>query len=169
MIFESNSWAREKVSFVAVPGASLVSPREERTMTKMRSILAFALAPAIPLAGLGVGVLKAQDQPITRTELLRADLAGIDGKETVIYIADIKAGAAGGRHTHYGDEFVYVLEGVLKVEPDGKEPITLKQGESAHLSPDVVHAARNGSDSAPAKVLVFLVVEKGKPLAEPVK
>jgi len=135
-------------------------------MTKMRSILAFAVAPAILLAGLGAGALKAQDQPITRTELLRSDLAGIDGKETVIYIADIKAGAAGGRHTHYGDEFVYVLEGVLKVEPDGKEPITLKAGETAHLSPDVVHAARNGSASAPAKVLVFLVVEKGKPLAE---
>jgi quercetin dioxygenase-like cupin family protein len=45
----------------------------------------------------------------------------------------------------------------------------LKQGDTGHLSPDVVHAARNGSDSAPAKVLVFLVIEKGKPLAEPVK
>jgi quercetin dioxygenase-like cupin family protein len=62
---------------------------------------------------------------------------------------------------------VYVLDGVLMVEPDGKEAITLKQGETAHLSSDVVHAAKNGSESEPAKVLVFLVVEKGKPLAEP--
>ncbi len=135
-------------------------------MTKTRSILVFALTPAILLAGLGAGALKAQDQPITRTELLRSDLAGIEGKETVIYIADLKSGAAGGKHTHYGDEFVYILEGEIIVQPVGKEPITLKRGETAHLSPDVVHAARNGSDSAPAKVLVFLVVEKGKPLAE---
>jgi quercetin dioxygenase-like cupin family protein len=58
---------------------------------------------------------------------------------------------------------------VIVVLPDGKEPITLKAGEAAHMPPDVVHAARNGSESEPAKVLVFLAAEKGKPLAEPVK
>jgi len=109
----------------------------------------------------------AGEPPIKRTELLRADIEGAPGKETVIYIADVAPGGAGGKHTHYGDEFVYVLDGVLMVEPDGKEAITLKQGETAHLSSDVVHAAKNGSESEPAKVLVFLVVEKGKPLTEP--
>jgi quercetin dioxygenase-like cupin family protein len=138
-------------------------------MTKTRSILVLALAPAMLLTGFGAGALRADDQPITRTELLRSDLAGIDGKETVIYIADLKPGAVGGKHTHYGDEFVYVLNGELIVEPVGKEPIRLKPGETAHMPPDIVHAAKNGSDSAPAKVLVFLVVEKGKPLAEAVK
>jgi quercetin dioxygenase-like cupin family protein len=136
-------------------------------MTKMRSIL--VVACALALAGLGAGVLRAEDQPITRTQLLKSDLAGIDGKETVMYIADLKPGAVGGKHTHYGDEFVYVLEGELVVEAVGKEPVRLKAGETGHLTPDVVHAARNGSESVPAKVLVFLVVEKGKPLAEAVK
>jgi len=136
-------------------------------MTKMRSIL--VVACALALAALGAGGLRAEDQPITRTQLLKADLAGIDGKETVMYIADLKPGAVGGKHTHYGDEFVYVLEGELVVEAVGKEPVRLKAGETGHLTPDVVHAARNGSESAPAKVLVFLVVEKGKPLAEAVK
>ncbi len=136
-------------------------------MTTIRSILVFAAA--ILLVGLGAGVLRAEDQPITRTQLLKADLTDIDGKETVMYIADLKPGAVGGKHTHYGDEFVYVLEGEIVVEPVGKEPITLKAGETGHLTPDVVHAARNGSESAPAKVLVFLVVEKGKPLAEAAK
>ena len=111
----------------------------------------------------------AQDAPIKRTELLRTDLTGIAGREVVIYIADVAPGAAGGKHTHAGDEFVYILEGVLVVDRDGNEPLRLKQGETAHLTPDVVHAARNGSDSEPAKVLVSLVVDKGKPLAQPVK
>ena len=53
--------------------------------------------------------------------------------------------------------------------PAGKEPITLKAGDVGHLTPDVVHAARNGSESKTAKVLVILVVDKGKPLAEAVK
>jgi quercetin dioxygenase-like cupin family protein len=138
-------------------------------MTKTQSVLMFALAPVAALAWFGWSVSNAGDQPITRTELLRSDLAGIDGKETVIYIADLKPGAAGGKHVHYGDEFVYVLEGGIVVEPVGKPAIALKPGETGHFTPDIVHAAKNASDSAPAKVLVVLVVEKGKPLAEPVK
>jgi quercetin dioxygenase-like cupin family protein len=138
-------------------------------MMNRRTLLTLASVLVFSVGGLWAARSNAQDQPITRTELIRSDLAGIEGKETVIYIADVKPGAAGGKHTHYGDEFVYVLDGELIVEPVGKEPITLKQGETTHLSPDVVHAAKNGSASVPAKVLVFLVVEKGKPLAEAVK
>ncbi len=129
----------------------------------------FAGALLISIGALGAAGSNAQDAPIKRTELLRADLTGIAGREVVIYIADVAPGAAGGKHTHAGDEFVYILEGVLVVDCDGNEPLRLKQGETAHLTPDVVHAARNGSDSEPAKVLVSLVVEKGKPLAQPVK
>jgi hypothetical protein len=40
-------------------------------------------------------VANAEDQPITRTELLTADLAGIAGKEAYIYIADVKPAAGG--------------------------------------------------------------------------
>lgn len=135
----------------------------------MRETLGFACALALLCAGL-IHPSQAQDQPIKRTELLRADVADVAGKETIIYIADVAPGAAGARHTHYGDEFVYILQGSLKITPDGKEPVTLKQGETAHLAPaDGIHAAKNGSASEPAKVLVVLVVEKGKPLAEPAK
>jgi quercetin dioxygenase-like cupin family protein len=112
----------------------------------------------------------AQDQPIKRTELHRSDLADVVGKETVIYIADVMPGAEGGRHTHFGDEYVYVLEGTLIVTPDGQQPITLRKGDVAHIAPkDGVHAAKNGSSSEPARALVFIVAEKGKPLAQPAK
>src|SRR5262245_28290903 len=107
-----------------------------------RMMLNLTSALVISFGVLGTAGSDAQDQPITRTELLRSDLSGIEGKETVIYIADVKPGAAGGKHTHYGDEFVYILDGELIVEPIGKAPIALKQGETAHLSPDVVHAAK---------------------------
>lgn len=138
-------------------------------MTNARTSLGFVAALVILAAGIGASVTNADDPPIKRTELLRTDLTGIEGREVVVYIADVAPGAAGGKHTHPGDEFVYVLEGVLVVQPEAKAPITLKRGEAAHLPPDVAHAARNGSDSEPAKVLVHLVIEKGKPLAEPVK
>ena len=134
-----------------------------RTMRWISAGFALSLAPAAAMEA------KAEDQPITRTELTRADLAGVAGKETVIYIADLKPGAVGGKHTHYGDEFVYILDGELIVEPVGKDPVTLKVGDVGHFTPDVVHAARNGSATAPVKVLVILVVDKGKPLAEAAK
>jgi quercetin dioxygenase-like cupin family protein len=128
-------------------------------------LIALALSSGL----LGSSVF-AQDQPIKRTELIRADVAGVSGKETVIYIADVMPGAEGARHTHYGDEFVYILEGSLIVTPDGKPPVTLQKGDAAHLAPaDGIHAAKNGSTSEPAKALIVLVVEKGKPLSEAAK
>jgi quercetin dioxygenase-like cupin family protein len=115
-------------------------------------------------------IAAAQDQPIKRTELHRSDLADVVGKETVIYIADVMPGAEGARHTHFGDEYVYVLEGTLIVTPDGQQPITLRKGDVAHIAPkDGIHAAKNGSSSEPARALVFIVAEKGKPLAQPAK
>src|SRR5262245_54030135 len=134
-----------------------------------KTLVAVAVALAIVGGGAALTVSNAQDQPITRTELLRTDVAGVAGKEVVIYIADVKPGGAGGKHTHYGDEFVYILEGALIVDPVGRQPTTLKVGDVGHLTLDVVHAARNGSASESAKVLVILVVDKGKPLAEAVK
>jgi quercetin dioxygenase-like cupin family protein len=85
-------------------------------------------------------------------------------------VADVAPGGEGTRHTHYGDEYVYILEGTLTIKPDGKDPITLGKGQAAHIAPaDGIHAAMNGSKSESAKVLVILVVEKGKPLAEAAK
>src|SRR3954453_11257113 len=80
-------------------------------------------------------VAAAQDQPIKRTELLRSDLADVPGKQTVIYVADVVPGGEGQRHTHHGDEYVYILEGTLTIKPDGKDPITLGKGQAAHIAP----------------------------------
>ena len=114
----------------------------------------------------GPGLASAADQPVKRTELLRADITKAEGREGIIYIAEIVPGGVTGKHTHPGDEFVYMLEGTLIIEPEGKEPITVKVGGTAHLPEGLVHRARNASDSEPAKALVFLISQKGKPLAE---
>ena len=66
--------------------------------------------------GLAVGVIRdrilsAQQVPVKRTELLRTDLAGIEGKEGVVYRAEIAPGAAGGKHYHPGHELMSHREG----------------------------------------------------------
>ncbi|HEX7566411.1 MAG TPA: cupin domain-containing protein, partial [Bradyrhizobium sp.] len=63
-----------------------------------------------------------------RTDLQRHDL-GTTGREAVQARVDFEPGAAFGKHTHPGEEIIYVLEGSLEYQVEGKPPVTLKAGE----------------------------------------
>ena len=76
--------------------------------------------------------LSAQQSQTRFTELLRAELAGIEGKEAVIGIAEIAPGAKPGRHYHPGDEFFYLLEGSFTWAEDGKAPHVVNAGDLRH-------------------------------------
>jgi len=82
-------------------------------------------------------------------------------------VADIPPGAAAGRHIHPTPRFVYVLEGSVVLEVDGKPPITFMAGQGFAEAPGVAHNFRNASATAPAKALGFQVVPKGTPLQTP--
>jgi len=77
-------------------------------------------------------------------------------------------GASFPRHRHPGEEIIYVLEGAIEYDVDGKPPQTLKAGDVLFVPYGVVHAAKNVG-STPAAELGTYVVEKGKPLTEIVK
>jgi quercetin dioxygenase-like cupin family protein len=130
-------------------------------------ILSLTLGLGIVLGALGDRFLSAQQQSIKRTELLKTDLEGMTGKEGIMYIAELAPGAVTGKHFHPGPEFAYILDGSLTLEPQGQAPQTFKAGEAFHNPAKIVHDAKNASTTAPAKVLVFLVGEKGQPLATP--
>ena len=132
-------------------------------MTHARTTLVLTFAAGILLGVLGMNFSNAQDQSVKRTGLLRVDLASVEGREAIAYIADLAPGAGISKHSSHGDEFVYILEGAYIVDVVGKEPITLKRGEVAYLPSTMVHSDRNASTSKPTKVLVFAVAEKGKP------
>jgi quercetin dioxygenase-like cupin family protein len=116
---------------------------------------------------LGERFLQAQPSPIKRTELLKQEIVEMAGKEGVLYIAELAPGAAAGKHTHPGPEFAYVLEGTLQLELEGQPPKTIKAGEAFHNPTKIVHDARNPSTTGSSKVLVFLLSDKGQPLATP--
>jgi quercetin dioxygenase-like cupin family protein len=111
----------------------------------------------------------AQSTPVTRAILQQKDLEGAAGREVVMYRAAIAPGAAVGRHFHPGPELIYVLEGALILEHDGHPPVTLQAGESVHIPAKHIHNAKNASTTQQVKAVVFLVGEKGQPLAIPVK
>ena len=132
-------------------------------------MLTIALVVGIAVGILGNQVLIAQQQPVTRTILQQKDLEGVAGREVIMYRAEAIPGGVVGKHYHPGPKLVYVLEGALILEPDGQPPMTLKAGESAHMPAKHIHNTKNASTTEPVKVIVFLVGEKGQPLATPVQ
>jgi quercetin dioxygenase-like cupin family protein len=104
---------------------------------------------------------------IKRTDLQRHDL-GTTGREAIQVRVDFAPGAAFGKHTHPGEEIIYVLEGSLEYEVEGKPPVTLKAGDVFFVPTGTIHAARN-VDTVNAAELATYVVEKGKPILTLVK
>jgi quercetin dioxygenase-like cupin family protein len=122
-----------------------------------------AIAVAV-FAALAAATAIAQAPGIKRTLLQRTDVT--PEREVILGVAEIAPGSAAGRHSHFGVETGYVLEGTTSLEVEGETPKLLKAGESYLIPAGKVHDAKTVGDT-PAKVLATYVVEKGKPLATP--
>jgi quercetin dioxygenase-like cupin family protein len=110
-----------------------------------------------------------KEEPIKRTVLFRGNLEGVEGKEIVIFLAELAPGAVGSKHYHPGPEFFYVLEGTLAHEPEGGPAHLMKPGDLGSNPNKSVHTIRNPSATERSKALDFLLAEKGQPLVIPVK
>src|SRR5262245_3728181 len=108
----------------------------------------------------------AQQPAFKRTVLQTAELS-IAGREAVTGKAEIPVGIAAGPHTHPGEEIGYVLEGTVTIEIDGTKK-TLKAGDAFAIPAGKVHNAINAGQTQVTIVSTY-IVEKGKPLATPVK
>ena len=133
----------------------------------MNTTRIMAVAVLIVASGLALRVARAQQPGITRTDLQRHDL-GVPGREVVQVRVDFDPGVASPKHTHPGEEIIYVLEGSLEYEVEGKPPVTLKAGEVLFIPAGTIHSAKN-VDSGNGAELATYIVEKGKPLLTLVK
>ena len=108
----------------------------------MRHKAIFPILALIATASLCVTTAQiayAQQQPIKRTDLLKTHLAEIEGKEMHVWVADIAPGATTGSHFHPTPRFVYVLEGAVILELDGKPPQTFSAGQAFVELPNERH------------------------------
>ncbi len=123
-----------------------------------------ALGAMVVLVGAaGIGALQTSQTPaVKRNVVLKQDMT-IPGREAVMAVVEIPPGGAEGRHTHPAEVFAFVQEGNLTLEIEGKPTETLKAGDHFYVAPGQVHQGTN-SGSAPVKLLVVFVAEKGKPL-----
>jgi quercetin dioxygenase-like cupin family protein len=133
----------------------------------MKTMRMLAMAALIIGSGLALQGAQAQQAGIRRTDLQRHDLSA-PGREAIQVRVDFDPGAAFGKHTHPGEEIIYVLEGSLEYEVEGKPPMTLKVGDVLFIPAGTIHAAKNVG-SGIASELATYVVEKGKPLLTLIK
>jgi quercetin dioxygenase-like cupin family protein len=100
----------------------------------------------------------------TVTPLVTRDLAGVPGKEVVMITIEQPPGAAALPHRHDSTVYVYMLEGSVSMQVQGKEAVTLTPGQVFYESPDDIHVqAANLSKTKPAKFLVIFIKDKGAP------
>lgn len=109
-----------------------------------------------------VTFVEAQQPGVTRVDLQRHDLSA-PGREVVQVRVALAPGVSFPKHTHPGDEIVYVLEGTLEYQVDGKAPVTLRAGEVLFVPAGAIHTAKNVGDVAGAELATY-IVEKGRPL-----
>ena len=113
------------------------------------------------LAGVTWQLVEAQQTGIKRTDLQRHNLSAA-GREVIQVRVDLAPGSAFPKHSHPGEEVIYVIEGAFEYEIDGKVS-KAKAGEVLFVPAGAVHSAKNvGTDNAAE--LATYIVEKGKPL-----
>lgn len=148
------------------PGPAHSAVERSRQWRFPVGMLGSAVLFGIVAAGSGI----ADEPKATVTNLMQKSLGVAEGVEVVSYVVAAPGGApAVPRHRHYGDEFLFVLEGAVTVVLEGAAPHTVRQGEMFHLPYGVAHTAQNASGTEPGQVLVFHVKEADKPVRVPIE
>ena len=132
-------------------------------MKTHRIIAAAALIATISLAPHAAQSQDVRLGDIKRTHLMKEDLS-VPGREVVQVRVDFPPGVVAVRHNHPGEELVYIIEGALEYQLDGRPPVTLKPGDVLLIPYGTHHAVKNVGSGNAAELATY-IVEKGKPLS----
>ncbi len=135
-------------------------------MKRIHVLVGVALVVGMGLGMLGSRMSSAQDNLKGGKVLQRTELKGAPGWEAILVERILPPGAESGKHTQGGNEIVYIEEGSITFEAQGKAAVTLKPGEAFTTVAGEVHNVKNASSSAPAKALAFYVEKKGTRLED---
>jgi quercetin dioxygenase-like cupin family protein len=135
----------------------------------MKTTRIMVVAVFIVGSALALYVAHAEQPGVTRTDLQRHDLS-VPGREVIQTRVELAPGVSFPKHSHPGEEIIYVLEGEgsLQYQIEDKPPVNLKVGDVLFIPTGTIHAARNVG-SVPGAELATYIVDKGKPLVVPVK
>jgi quercetin dioxygenase-like cupin family protein len=124
---------------------------------------------ALAVAAFSVAALPSQsaEPTVVRKVLMQQDLP-ISGYSTALVSVEIPVGGREGKHTHPGALLVYVLEGALSLDYEGKQQVTYKAGETFFVEAGKVHEGIN-KGTVGVKALASFVVPKGQPITKQVE
>jgi quercetin dioxygenase-like cupin family protein len=98
----------------------------------------------------------------------KSDLGGVANKQVIANIYEVPPGSVVPRHTHFGDEFHFVLSGEWEAEVEGRPTKTLKANEGQYVELSKWHGGKVVGD-APLRLLGVMIVDKDKPVTTMVK
>jgi quercetin dioxygenase-like cupin family protein len=128
----------------------------------MKAMLMMAVAMLIGGSATAPDAAQAQQPGTRRTDLQRHDISA-PGREVIQVRVDFDPGYVAPRHTHPGEEIIYVIEGTLEYYVEGRPPTTYKAGDVLIVPYGTVHSVKNVGSGNGAELATY-VVEKGKPL-----
>ena len=88
--------------------------------------------------------------------------------EVVTAFVEIAPGFKAGKHTHPGTVQVQMQDGEFWLAIDGQPEKTYKAGDAFEVPSGAVHNEGALGDK-PAKFIAVYIVEKGKPMVQPVQ
>ena len=128
----------------------------------MKATRIMAIAALVATTGLALHMTQAQQVGARRIDLQRHDLS-VAGREVLQTIVELEPGTTAPRHSHPGEEIIYVLEGTWEYTLEERPPVTLKAGDALFIPAGTIHSARNVGTGR-GRELATYIVEKGKPL-----
>ena len=131
-------------------------------MNTIRTVAAALILVASGLMNSAAHAEGVQLGGVRRVDLLQRDLS-VAGREVLQVLVKFSPGIVAPRHSHPGEEIVYVVEGALEYQLDGQPPVTVKAGESLFIPSGTAHAVKNVGSGDAAELATY-IVEKGKPL-----
>lgn len=129
--------------------------------------LTIVLSMLVLASGVRPDAVHAQATGTRRTELQRHDLSA-PGREVIQVRVDFDPGYEFPRHTHPGEEIIYVIEGALEYKIEGRPTRRVKAGDVLFVPAGAIHSVKNVGGGNGAELATY-VVEKGKPLITLVK
>lgn len=118
------------------------------------------------LVGFPIEGARAQMQGIAVTVLQETAVSDTPDKVSITILATFEPGATTGWHTHPGDEYAVVLEGVLELRPRDGAPRTVGSGTAYHNARSIPHETVNVSDK-PARITATFILDAGQPISIP--
>jgi quercetin dioxygenase-like cupin family protein len=134
----------------------------------MKKLIRFVVSILVFAGATGSQVLNAQEPLRPKiTPAMKQDL-DVAGREGLMSLVEFAPGAAEINHTHPAELFVFVREGEVSVEIEGKPTMSYKAGEVFYIASGKAHRVMNNGTVTARNVAVFFA-EKGKPMTAPVK